>query len=387
MQPLTWGIGELNDVASGAGQRLASPFQIEVGMCYKFARWSSVVVAAAVVAACSDAREPMGPSNAVVRTSAAPGAQDRLARWFAQSSPVVLALPGTVFADNDEANNRLLFGVENAAAIVGVRNALTHLDIPSSAYAIKVTEPIHFVATLQDEWRPTQAGIQIHFFRFLCSLGFNADDGSERSMMTASHCTRRPGGVEGTLYYQPTSTVDPTVIATEVEDPIYFRGGVCPRGRKCRYSDAARSLYSEGVGSSRGAIAKTSGPNNGSIDVTGAFTITTQDNATTNFGIGTTVNKVGRTTGWTQANVTQTCVNTNVFQTNTTLLCQTFVEDPGGATVVGAGDSSSPVFAITGGDNVQAVGMLWGGSSNDKVFIFSPLKQIRDELGAITVTQ
>ena len=356
-------------------------------MGYKFAKWSSVAAAAAVVVACADASEPVAPHDAVVSASAVPAARDQLVGWFAQSSPVVLALPGAVFADHDEANNRLLFGVENAAVIPGVRNALTRLGIPSSAFAIKVTEPIHFVATLRDEWRPTQAGIQIHFFHFLCSLGFNADDGSERSMMTASHCTRRPGVVEGTLYFQPTSTVDPTVIATEVEDPTYFRGGACPLGRKCRYSDAARALYSEGVSSTRGAIAKTSGPNNGSIAVTGAFTITTQDNTTTNFGIGTTVNKVGRTTGWTQGNVTQTCVNTNVFQTNTTLLCQTFVEDPGGATVVGAGDSSSPVFAITSGDNVQAVGMLWGGSSNNKVFIFSPLKQIRDELGPITVTQ
>jgi hypothetical protein len=35
----------------------------------------------------------------------------------------VLALPETVFADNDEAHGKLLFGVENDA-INGVRNAL-----------------------------------------------------------------------------------------------------------------------------------------------------------------------------------------------------------------------------------------------------------------------
>jgi hypothetical protein len=356
-------------------------------MCYKFAKWSSVVAAAAVVSACADAPQAVGPADGVLRASTAPAAQDQLAGWFAKSSPVVLALPSTVFADNDEAHNRLLFGVENASAIPGVRSALTHLGIPSSAYAIKVTEPIHFAASLQDEWRPTEGGIQIHFFRFLCSLGFNADDGSERSFITTSHCTRRQGGVEGTTYYQPLSTVDPTVIATEVEDPIYFRGGACPHGRKCRYSDASRALYSSDVASTRGAIAKTSGPNNGSIDVTGAFTITTQDNTTTNFGIGTTVNKVGRTTGWTQGDVTQTCVDTNVFATNVTLLCQTFVEDPDGDVILGAGDSGAGIFEITGGDNVELVGILWGGNVSNTEFIFSPLKQIRDELGAITVTQ
>jgi hypothetical protein len=140
------------------------------------------------------------------------------------------------------------------------------------------------------------------------------------------------------------------------------------------------------VASTRGAIAKTSAPNNGSIDVTGTFTITSQDNTTTSFALGTTVNKVGRTTGWTRGNVTATCVNTNVSGTNITQLCQTFVEDPGDAVVVGGGDSGSNVFRVTSGNNVQLVGILWGGNSSGTLFVFSPLKQIRDELGAITAT-
>ena len=39
--------------------------------------------------------------------------------------------------------------------------ALGRLGIPSSAYAIEVVEPIHMVATLRDQWRLTQGGIQI----------------------------------------------------------------------------------------------------------------------------------------------------------------------------------------------------------------------------------
>jgi len=91
-------------------------------------------------------------------------------------------------------------------------------------------------------------------------------------LITASHCTDRQGGVEGTQYFQPTSTVDPTVIAVEVEDPTYFKGGACPRGRKCRFSDSSRARYSASVASTRGSIAQTSGPNNGSLEVTGNFT-------------------------------------------------------------------------------------------------------------------
>lgn len=343
------------------------------------------VVCAVLAAACQDAPPPTtSPSDAL---DARAGGQDPLPAWFAKASPAVLALPGAVFADHDEANNRLLFGVENAAAIKGVSTALARLGIPASAYAVVVTEPIHQVATLRDRHRPTFGGIQIHFSQYLCTLGFNADDGTERSFITNSHCTATQGGVESTLYYQPTSSVDATAVAVEVEDPTYFRGGACPRGRKCRYSDSARALYNSETGSTRGAIAKTSGANNGSLEVAGTFTVTSQDNSTTNFATNTIVNKVGRTTGWTQGGTTNTCVNTNVSGSNITQLCQTFVQNSDNAVVVGGGDSGSNVFRITSGDNVQLVGILWGGNSSGTLFVFSPLKQVQQELGTLVATQ
>jgi len=339
------------------------------------------------LAACTDAPGPVAPTNSPNDNVLGAAGQDPHARWFAQASPVVLDLPGMVFADHDEANGRLVFGIERGRSSVGVQRALTALGIPAGEYVIQETEPIHQVATLRDSWRPTIGGIQIHFGQFLCTMGFNADDGSQRSFITNSHCTNKQGGVEGTQYFQPTSTVDGTVIATEVEDPTYFRGGACPRSRKCRFSDASRALYSSSVASTRGVIAQTSGPNNGSLTVTGSFNITSQDNTTTSYLIGTTVNKIGRTTGWTQGNVTNTCVNTNVSGTNITQLCQTFVQNAGGAVVVGGGDSGSNVFRITSGSNVQLVGILWGGSGDGRLFVFSPLKQVRDEIGLINAVQ
>ena len=344
----------------------------------------AAVACALLAAACQDSPPPTTSPSDVLEARAG---QDPLPAWFAKASPEVLALPGAVFADHDEAHNRLLFGVENAAAIKGVSTALARLGIPSSAYAVVVTEPIRQVATLRDQWRPTRGGIQIHFGQFLCTLGFNADDGTQRSFITNSHCTNTQGGVEGTEYFQPTSTVDPAVIAVEVEDPVYFRGGACPRGRKCRWSDASRALYSSSVLSNRGDIAKTTGANNGDLTVAGTFTITTQDNTTTRFTSGTVVNKVGRTTGWTRGNVTQTCVNTNVSGSNITQLCQTFVQDPGGAVVVGGGDSGSNVFRVTSGDSVELVGILWGGNSSGTLFVFSPLQQVQRELGTLVATK
>ena len=361
------------------------PVPIGSGLARGNRRWLGGLAAAAfaLTAACQDA-PPMAPEDAP-QAALVPGhAQDRLPAWFAQSSPVVLALGGTVFADHDEANGRLVFGVENAAAIPGVRAALTGLGVPASAYAIEVTAPIHNMLTLRDRWRPTRAGIQIHFGQYLCTLGFNVDQGGSRSFITNSHCTGKQGGTEGTKYYQPTSTVDGTVIATEAADPQYFRGGACPKGKKCRYSDSSRALYSSTVASDRGIIAKTGGANSGSLNVTGAFTITTQDNATDHFASGTVVNKVGRTTGWTQGPTGATCANVNVSGTNITQLCQTLVTSS--AVLVGGGDSGSGVFRITSGDNVQLVGILWGGSADGKTFVFSPLKNIQAELGSVTAT-
>jgi hypothetical protein len=345
---------------------------------------ATLVAMVALVAACQDAPGPTAPD---VRAARAPQAQDRLEALFRRASPEVMALPGTVFADNDEVAGRLVFGVENIAAIRGVQTALARLGIASSDYAIELTSPIRNMATLRSVFRPTQAGIQIHFTQYLCTMGFNVDHAGGRSFITNSHCTATQGGVESTKYYQPTSTVDPTVIATEVADPLYVKGGSCPRGKKCRYSDASRALYSSGVASNRGEIAKTTGANNGSLTVSGFFTVTAQDNTTTNFPTGTVVNKVGRTTGWTQGGVTRSCVDTSVQGSQVMQRCQTFVRNSGGATVVGSGDSGSPVFRITSGDDVQLVGILWGGSSDNKTFVFSPLKQIQDEIGAVNAVK
>ena len=329
------------------------------------------------VAACADSPNPVQPpSTASLARSAG---QDRLAALFSEASPAVMALGGTVFADHDEKANKLVFGVENANAIPGIQRALAALGIQSGDYTVQVTAPIKQLATLRDTFRPTQAGIQIHFGQYVCTMGFNVDHGGGRSFITNSHCTNRQGGTEGTTYAQPSRTIDPTVIATEADDPAYFSGGVCPKGKKCRYSDASRALYGS-TASNRGEVAKTTGANNGSLTVAGVFTVTSQDDITSNFPIGTVLNKVGRTSGWSQGPVSRTCVNTNVSGSRIHQLCQTFVD-----AAVEGGDSGSPVFSITSGDNVRLVGILWGGGTG--YYVMSPLKQIVQELGALTATK
>ena len=335
--------------------------------------------ALAALAACSDGSLPSDPSSPTFARS--PQAQARLAALFEQAAPEVLALPGAVYADHDENVGRLVFGVENAASINGVRTALARLGVQGTEAEIRITPPIRQLATLRDVFRPTLGGTQIHFGNYLCTMGFNVSYEAGRSFITNSHCTNTQGGVEGTTYYQPLSSVDATVIATEAADPAYFKGGVCPKGRSCRYSDASRAAYSASVASSQGEIAKPTSTG-GTLNVSGVFTITAQDASTKTFSNGTVVNKVGRTTGWSQGAVTNSCVHTNVSRSRFTQLCQTFV-----SAAVGSGDSGSPVFRITSGDNVTLVGILWGGSSDNRTFVFSPLAQVVQELGAVTATK
>jgi hypothetical protein len=297
-----------------------------------------------------------------------------LERWQGQASTEALAMRGAVYVDADEANNRVKIGVERGTSAAPMRAAIARLGVPAGAVLVEEVEPVKYAATLRDRIRPVRGGVQINFPGFLCTLGFNATRSGQRSFITNSHCTNVQGGTEGTPYWQPTQTVAPTQIATEVADPAYFQGNGCPLLRRCRRSDAARAAYAGGTTSTLGAIARTTGANNGSVTISGNFTIIAEGNPV----VGQTAHKVGRTTGWTRGAISNTCVNVNVSGTNITQLCQSVV-----TAGVGGGDSGSPVFRRSGTSNATLLGILWGGSGSS-IFIFSPISNVESELGALT---
>jgi hypothetical protein len=303
----------------------------------------------------------------------------QLEGWYSKATTQALAVRGAVFVDADEANNRLTIGVEPGAQ-AGVQQALARLGIPAEAVQLKETAPIRFLATLRSKVRPVQGGLQINFpgpnptqFTEICSIGFNATRNGQRSFVTASHCTNHQGGVESTPYYQPLQTSTSPKIATEVSDPKYFTGNGCPSGKRCRFSDASRAAYTSATTSSLGRIAKTTGPNNGSITLNGSLTVTAEGSA----AVGQVVGKVGRTTGWTTGKVSNSCVNVLVTGSDVALFCQNLVSAKSGA-----GDSGSPVFK--GSSNVTLVGILWGGNSAGTLFVYSPMSGIEKELGSLT---
>ena len=314
--------------------------------------------------------EGMSASALVVRQADFDWAS--LERWQGQAASEVLAQRGTVYVDADESRNRVKIGVERGTSAAQVRAAVERLGVPAKAVTVEVVEPFRNMATLQDRIRPVRGGVQINFPGFLCTLGFNATRSGQRSFITNSHCTNVQGGVQNTPYWQPTQSVAPGQIATEVADPNYTTGGGCPAGRRCRRSDASRAAYASGTQSTLGRIAKTTGANNGSLTIQGNFTIVAEGNPV----VGQQANKIGRTTGWTRGTITNTCVTVNVSGTNITQLCQSIV-----AAGVAGGDSGSPVF-LRSGSNATLIGILWGGGAG--TFAFSPIANIEQELGALT---
>src|SRR5688572_24984507 len=241
-----------------------------------------------------------GPSgdrvvSAQGRSDSAPGRADLEA--LNQRLLPVFELAGVVFTDADETRGRVVVGVLDNGIDGLVRAAAARLGVSAQEIEIVETEPIFQVTTLRDLVRPVEAGYQIRFSQYVCSLGFNAIRNNVLGFVTASHCSTQQGSVDGTQYYQPLNQVSGELIGTETVDPPYVRNGKgCPKGRVCRYSDsnfvsgASAGTYALGV------IAKTIGSNNGSLVVANnneSFSITGEGSAQ----VGETANKVGRTNG------------------------------------------------------------------------------------------
>jgi len=316
------------------------------------------------------------------RSGQAPGRQDLEAQN--QRLLPLFELAGVVFTDADERTGRLVVGVVDRDIEPTVRAWAVAQGVPFQSVDVIETAPIVQVATLRDRVTPREGGLQIHFSNFLCSLSFIAIRDGVTGFVTASHCSNTQGAIDGTSYYQPLSTTTDSFIGTEIADPPFSR---CTRGKKCRWSDANFSRGADGVLFTPGAIAQTTGFNNGSL------TIDTINGKLAQFAIGDEAdgavgdlaNKVGRTTGWTQARVSRTCVNTGVSGSNIVQLCQNWVENPTtGPVIVDAGDSGSPVFRIEQNGSVTLLGTLWGGDTTGHLFVYSPISNIEKELGALT---
>lgn len=131
----------------------------------------------------------------------------------------------------------------------------------------------------------------------------------------------------------------------------------------CRHSDAALGLYNDNTNYQLGKIARPTSRNQGDLQLDSS---TPRFDITQEVGIlpiaGDVLEKVGARTGWTGGVVEDECVNVaplDAFEnvSGPTRWCEIEVH-----ATVGERDSGSPVFEILAGNDVELVGMLWGGA-------------------------
>lgn len=296
------------------------------------------------------------------------------------------AIPGMVFLDINDNENRLAVGVETMEIAHEVERILSELGVPREAVNIEKTEPNEL--KLRRKRRPLVGGLQIQFGwpGANCTLGFVAVRQGVEGFVTNSHCTHTQGVVDNTEYHQPIRPINPwdmsNRVGLEIADPPFFTGGNCPSGYRCRYSDSAfvRSPHPSGpsVTLNRGYIARTA---LGSIDWNGRdlYRIISE---VENVHEGEIVNMVGRTSGRKEGRIIRVCRDETIGDIY--LFCQARVN----VGVLG-GDSGAPVFRIIGpphSNDVYLYGILWGGDpAGTQYYIFSNMGLVQrvDELGTL----
>ena len=306
----------------------------------------------------------------------------------------LLALPGVVFLDVDEARNRVVLGVDSTSRSESLdrdrlERRILATSVPRHAVELVEATPFEPLVNLQSKFRPAPGGVQILFpvappLYGVCTLGFNATRNRVSGFVVNSHCTGVRGEVDGVSYYQ--SLPPDGTLGAEIADPDFFTDPPCPAGKRCRFSDTAFVKYDNSHLGALGRIARPSsnGSEFGTLNLKPASARFTMAGRTGSPLTGDLVHKVGRTTGWTYGTVVATCVDVNVSGSDVTELCQYIVRGGGGP-----GDSGSPVFYRIGSSpRVKLAGILWGGGTDPNVgtvYVFSPLENIEQELGPLTV--
>jgi hypothetical protein len=313
----------------------------------------------------------------------------QLKAWHDRQRMKTLAIPGVVMTSIAESKNLLQIGVKDASVIPYVENELYNSGVPREAVNIVETAPFADLQTLQSTRRPVLGGTQIQRAGGgTCTIGFTAVRLGVAGFVTNSHCTATRGVVEGSVYHQATVSGVTNRFGVEAADPAYFTGWpLCPPGRQCRFSDSA-------------FIARNAGQNAATLPASADFGyLAVADSNLTIFNKfhivgevpfpleGEYLTKVGRTTGETSGEVSDTCVDINSFNngqdTGFTYLCQDRVDASSNN-----GDSGSPVFTWSSASLPQGAtipahlyGILRGG--NGSSFAFSAMSNIEFELGQL----
>jgi hypothetical protein len=320
--------------------------------------------------------------------------------WRDRLREEVFKNPRVSFLDADEGRNKVTVGVETSSDISLIQRLARSLGAPDNLLNFVVEAKPVARATLSSAYSARIGGTEIGIANttLRCTLGLIASWNwvGNRTLLTNSHCTFSSFQNQSTPISQGGNSV---VFGTEVYDPGLFQGyGGCPSGQWCRMSDLAVVDISDNTAASDYGIAFTGLTNSpctnsscsGQITIKGKVAVTGTAHAVQ----GQTLNKTGRSTGWTRGTVTNTCADTPTDSLNYApaggfitplFLCQihTTIWSEGG-------DSGSPVcqrFTDVAGAPGEAVvyGLMWGGppGGNYNVTWVSPVSGMGLDVGPL----
>ncbi|MCC8996631.1 MAG: S1 family peptidase [Nitrosomonas sp.] len=308
----------------------------------------------------------------------------------------VMTLLDAASLDADEVCNCVTIGVTTKEGMSRAEKYIAKIGVPNGAVRVVQHQEAEFYHSLRDVFRPFEGGIQMSFWESIgvfpgvtpnaCTVTAVAKRAGVMGFLTNSHCTNAgTGGALGTPLHQP--SLISLASATDTVNPAWIPSlPNCPPGRLCRFSDSAFAAFNDPAdGNGLGNIALptracSTPPCGPTMDYWGAQLVV--DRAGPAPLVGTVVNKIGRTTGYTSGAVTNSCVTMPVRDTIQTLLCQdmtNFDSQPG--------DSGSPVFIEMGMARVALVGIAWGGFQNavPPVSVYSPIGAVQAELGTLDI--
>ncbi len=278
--------------------------------------------------------------------------------------PRIASVPSFLGIDADEERNRVVVRIATASAQADVRTLAEEFQIPQDALSIEPGVPGSLQHSLSARIRPTSAGYSIQNDSYeVCTLAWNVHGtGVGEGFLTASHCdaaTVGSGGVNDYIH-QPTRGSFPYTqnrLGYVHTNPAWTRADAdCMGVSLCALADAMFVKYANTPGDTGvKRVVKTTyvATNYGTPSLEADFWFVNPMGAT-DAVMNSSVDKVGRTTGWTRGTVNGTCVNEVID--GSVILCSDRVT----GSRTGGGDSGAPVFTSPASNSQNAPYFILG---------------------------
>lgn len=307
---------------------------------------------------------------------------------------------GFVSIDADERVNRIVIQVADDAARREVAERVRQEGVPEGMARVELGPPVVLAvdggssalqsASLADRHRPAGGGVRTVRWdgQSACTLGWYVTTSqSESGFLTNAHCSYYGFGETGETMYQPTPGTSDTLGTVQI-NPEWNVDDCEDESQEdwegwCAWADAM--LISSGLGDFR--VAR--GASLGYDDQPGSLTLAGWWESIYDplYSVPELhAHKVGMTTGWTDGEITGTCLVVEVgtgFGPPAVIRCADRVE----GSSVGHGDSGAPVFyAAAPGATLLPLGVLFAGNqgaqvcTSDCVYYFSPFHMIENHL-------